>query len=58
MIWAVRWARVLDVPGHTSGHIAWYFERHGALFCGDTLFALGCGRVFEGTPCPRCGSRC
>jgi hydroxyacylglutathione hydrolase len=42
-------ARVLDVPGHTSGHIAWYFERHGALFCGDTLFALGCGRVFEGT---------
>ena len=43
-------ARVLDVPGHTSGHIAWYFERHGALFCGDTLFALGCGRVFEGTP--------
>ncbi|MEN2989298.1 hydroxyacylglutathione hydrolase [Tistrella sp. BH-R2-4] len=42
-------ARVIDVPGHTSGHIAFHFERHGALFCGDTLFALGCGRVFEGT---------
>ena len=38
---------VLDVPGHTEGHIA--YHGHGALFCGDTLFAAGCGRVFSGT---------
>lgn len=38
---------VLDVPGHTAGHIA--FTGHGALFCGDTLFSAGCGRLFEGT---------
>lgn len=43
-------ARVFAVPGHTSGHIAYYFADAGALFCGDTLFALGCGRLFEGTP--------
>lgn len=42
-------ARVFSVPGHTSGHIAYYFAGLGALFCGDTLFALGCGRLFEGT---------
>jgi hydroxyacylglutathione hydrolase len=42
--------RVLDVPGHTSGHIALVFDDDLALFCGDTLFALGCGRLFEGTP--------
>ena len=40
--------RVLDVPGHTSGHIA--YVGHGAVFCGDTLFSVGCGRLFEGTP--------
>lgn len=39
---------VLDVPGHTAGHIA--FVGHGAVFCGDTLFSGGCGRLFEGTP--------
>jgi hydroxyacylglutathione hydrolase len=39
---------VLDVPGHTAGHIA-YVGDH-AVFCGDTLFACGCGRLFEGTP--------
>jgi hydroxyacylglutathione hydrolase len=39
--------RVLDVPGHTSGHIA--YVGHGAVFCGDTLFSGGCGRLFEGT---------
>lgn len=39
---------VLDVPGHTAGHIAYF--GHGLLFCGDTLFACGCGRLFEGTP--------
>ncbi len=40
--------RVMDVPGHTAGHIA--FVGHGAVFCGDTLFSAGCGRLFEGTP--------
>jgi hydroxyacylglutathione hydrolase len=40
--------RVLDVPGHTAGHIA--YAGHGAVFCGDTLFVGGCGRLFEGTP--------
>ncbi|MEJ2385598.1 MAG: hydroxyacylglutathione hydrolase [Xanthomonadales bacterium] len=39
--------RVLEVPGHTSSHIA--FHGHGSLFCGDTLFSVGCGRLFEGT---------
>lgn len=39
---------VYAVPGHTLGHIAYYY--HGLLFCGDTLFAAGCGRLFEGTP--------
>lgn len=39
---------VLSVPGHTLSHIA--FVGHGHLFCGDTLFSLGCGRLFEGTP--------
>lgn len=43
-------AEILDVPGHTRGHIAWWFAADAALFCGDTLFALGCGRLFEGTP--------
>ena len=43
-------ARVLEVPGHTSGHIAYYFADDGMAFVGDTLFALGCGRLFEGTP--------
>jgi hydroxyacylglutathione hydrolase len=42
-------ARVLDVPGHTRGHIAFHFATSRALFCGDTLFLMGCGRVFEGT---------
>lgn len=44
--------RVLDVPGHTSGHIAYFTEDPvlgPLLFCGDTLFACGCGRLFEGT---------
>jgi len=43
-------ARVLDVPGHTLGHIAFHFADDSAAFVGDALFALGCGRVFEGTP--------
>ncbi len=43
--------KVLDVPGHTAGHIAYYCdsEKEKSLFCGDTLFANGCGRVFDGT---------
>jgi hydroxyacylglutathione hydrolase len=45
---------VLDVPGHTAGHIAYF--GHGALFCGDTLFSGGCGRLFEGTPAQMLGS--
>ena len=43
-------ATVYDTPGHTSGHIVYHFADSGALFCGDTLFAMGCGRLFEGTP--------
>ncbi|CAN5357034.1 hydroxyacylglutathione hydrolase [soil metagenome] len=39
---------VLDIPGHTAGHVA--FVGHGSAFCGDTLFSAGCGRLFEGTP--------
>jgi hydroxyacylglutathione hydrolase len=39
---------ILDIPGHTAGHIAYYGAN--LLFCGDTLFACGCGRLFEGTP--------
>ncbi|MGZ3235885.1 MAG: hydroxyacylglutathione hydrolase [Burkholderiaceae bacterium] len=41
---------VLDVPGHTRGHIAYVAHQQGWLFCGDTLFAGGCGRLFEGSP--------
>lgn len=40
--------QVVDIPGHTRGHVAYY--GHGKLFCGDTLFGAGCGRLFEGTP--------
>lgn len=43
-------ARVIETPGHTTGHIAYYFEDSNRVFVGDTLFALGCGRLFEGTP--------
>ena len=43
-------AEVFDVPGHTRGHIAYWFKDSRALFCGDTLFLMGCGRLFEGTP--------
>ncbi len=42
-------ARVLDVPAHTAGHIAFHFADDLAAFVGDTLFAMGCGRLFEGT---------
>jgi hydroxyacylglutathione hydrolase len=42
-------AVVWDIPAHTSGHIAYYFEGEGMIFVGDTMFAMGCGRLFEGT---------
>jgi len=42
-------ARVLDTPGHTLDHISYMFDDDRALFCADTLFSIGCGRVFEGT---------
>ncbi|MCW9034613.1 MAG: hydroxyacylglutathione hydrolase [Alphaproteobacteria bacterium] len=42
--------KIIGTPGHTSGHISFWFEDALALFCGDTLFSMGCGRVFEGTP--------
>ena len=50
-----RTAEVFFIPGHTRAHIAYYFapsssEETGELFCGDTIFAGGCGRLFEGTP--------
>ena len=41
--------RIIKTPGHTLDHIIYYDENNGVLFCGDTLFRLGCGRVFEGT---------
>ncbi len=42
-------AQVIATPGHTSGHIVYYFAAANALFCGDTLFVMGCGRLFDGT---------
>jgi hydroxyacylglutathione hydrolase len=43
-------ARVMETPGHTLGHIAYWFEGEKVAFVGDTLFSIGCGRVIEGTP--------
>jgi hydroxyacylglutathione hydrolase len=45
-------AVVIDTPGHTVGHIAYWFDNADVLFAGDALFSLGCGRMFEGTPGP------
>jgi hydroxyacylglutathione hydrolase len=42
--------RIIEVPGHTLGHVAILFDQERAAFVGDTLFAMGCGRLFEGTP--------
>ena len=42
-------AVVWDIPAHTAGHIAYYFKDEGMIFVGDTMFAMGCGRLFEGT---------
>ncbi|MFN4140592.1 hydroxyacylglutathione hydrolase [Aestuariivirga sp.] len=47
--WAGRELHVLACPGHTSGHIAYHMPSEECVFAGDTLFSLGCGRVFEGT---------
>eukprot|EP01063_Lacrimia_lanifica_P040261 TRINITY_DN9076_c0_g1_i2.p1 TRINITY_DN9076_c0_g1~~TRINITY_DN9076_c0_g1_i2.p1 ORF type:complete len:254 (+),score=101.03 TRINITY_DN9076_c0_g1_i2:87-848(+) len=43
-------AAVIETPGHTTGHIVYHFPADKALFSGDTLFSMGCGRLFEGTP--------
>jgi hydroxyacylglutathione hydrolase len=43
-------ARILEIPAHTKAHIAFAFEEDEVVFTGDTLFAMGCGRLFEGTP--------
>ena len=43
-------ARVIETPGHTNGHIAYWFESDALAFVGDTLFSIGCGRLIEGTP--------
>jgi len=51
-------ARVIEKPGHHSGHVAYLFGRGRALCCGDTLFSLGCGRLFEGTPAQMWTSLC
>jgi len=51
-----RRARVLETPGHTRGHVVYVFDDDGAAFVGDTLFAMGCGRLFEGTPGEMWGS--
>ena len=42
-------AKIIHIPGHTSGHICFYFIKEKVVFTGDTLFSLGCGRIFEGT---------
>lgn len=49
-------AAVMTVPGHTQGHIAFHFADDAAIFTGDTLFAMGCGRLFEGTPADMFGN--
>jgi hydroxyacylglutathione hydrolase len=51
-------AQVLETPGHTSGHISYWFPQAKALFCADTLFSLGCGRVFEGSYAQMWNSLC
>ncbi|KKJ78067.1 hydroxyacylglutathione hydrolase [Kiloniella litopenaei] len=50
ILFGSKTAKVFYVPGHTLGHIAYWFEDDNILFPGDSLFSLGCGRLFEGTP--------
>lgn len=49
LYWGGEAIRILFLPGHTTAHIAYYFPRQGILFSGDVIFAMGCGRLFEGT---------
>lgn len=49
-------AEVIATPGHTLGHVSFHVKQSGALFPGDTVFAMGCGRLFEGTPAQMYGS--
>jgi len=49
-------ARILEIPAHTKAHIAFHFPDDGIVFTGDTLFSMGCGRLFEGTPAMMCAS--
>ena len=42
-------AKIMHIPGHTTGHISFYFFNEKLIFTGDTLFSLGCGKIFEGT---------
>ena len=48
--WGSRSVRIFEIPAHTRAHIAFHFADDAAVFTGDTLFAMGCGRLFEGTP--------
>jgi len=48
--WGSLAVRILEIPAHTRAHIAFSFVDNFAVFTGDTLFAMGCGRLFEGTP--------
>lgn len=48
--------QVMTVPGHTQGHVAFHFKDDAIVFTGDTLFAMGCGRLFEGTPADMWGN--
>lgn len=53
---AGRTVEVISTPGHTAGHVCFYIPDEALLFAGDTLFALGCGRLFEGSPADMFGS--
>ncbi len=51
-------AQVIKLPGHTLGHVGYWFKQEGIFFCGDTLFSLGCGYLFEGSYQDMWGSLC